>query len=68
MKGSTQRDREHKWEKTLPAFPSFASCSECGLVNNPNNIGTVCIPVRKIKSDSESHDQFWKDRLPGTQG
>jgi transposase len=51
--------REHNWIKTIPIFQSFASCSECGKVNNADIVGTNCIPTRKIKNkDKPAPDGF----------
>ncbi len=45
---------QHKWVHTIPAFLSYASCSECGRVNNKNNIGKECKPMLKISDLRDS--------------
>jgi len=39
---------QHIWVNRVESFPSLKSCSECGRVNNPENIGKECHPLLKI--------------------
>jgi len=37
--------KQHNWVKGSLIFDTFKTCSECGLANNPENIGKECKPL-----------------------